>query len=394
MNKFFLKLSFFIVLVFVLFLGSFVFVPENQALAEETEEKIIVYFFYDHACPFCLAADRFLDIMQERYPQIIINRYESHNPRNLELVKRLHQEHQAEQYIGLVPMTFVGENFFLGFDDEFGVGRRIENAIREELNLPSLDPQNELDERNLIRIPFLGERDVAEYSLLALAIVLGFFDGFNICSLGALTLILGLVLTLKSKRKVLILGGLFILVTGVVYGFLIFLWHHFFSLLSAYMRSMQILVGFLALLGGAYFFRQFLRYKKQGLSCEIKKKGISEKLVEKLKNSFTEKSSIITMAGGVLVFAAIVTIIEFPCSAFLPVIFAGILAQAELATSIYLFYIFIFVLFYMLDEFIVFLVAVFTMRIWIASSRFVTWITLLASILLFLLSFYYLFGLF
>ena len=42
-------------------------------------------------------------------------------------------------------------------------------------------------------IPLIGEIDLAKYSLPAQAVVLGFFDGFNVYSLGALVLILGLV---------------------------------------------------------------------------------------------------------------------------------------------------------------------------------------------------------
>jgi len=45
----------------------------------------------------------------------------------------------------------------------------------------------------------------------------------------------------------------------------------------------------------------------------------------------------------------------------------------------------------MLDEIIVFLIAFFTMKIWLASSKIVVWITLLEAIILLALGFYYLF---
>ena len=81
-------------------------------------------------------------------------------------------------------------------------------------------------------------------------------------------------------------------------------------------------------------------------------------------------------------------------AAVVPVAFAGILAQAGLSSFQYLLYISLFVLFYMLDEIIVFLIAFFTMKIWLASSKIVTWAALLESIILFILGAYYLFNIF
>ena len=75
-----------------------------------------------------------------------------------------------------------------------------------------------------------------------------------------------------------------------------------------------------------------------------------------------------------------------------PVAFAGVLAQSGLSTFNYLLYISIFVAFYMLDEIIVFLIAFFTMKIWLASSRVAVWIILAESIILFALGAYYLFN--
>ncbi len=98
------------------------------------------------------------------------------------------------------------------------------------------------------------------------------------------------------------------------------------------------------------------------------------------------------LLANVLLFAAIITIIEFPCSAMVPVAFAGILAQARLPALFYLLYITLYLIFYLLDEIIVFLIAFFTMKVWLTSSKITTWITLTEALILFILGFYYLFG--
>ena len=85
-----------------------------------------------------------------------------------------------------------------------------------------------------------------------------------------------------------------------------------------------------------------------------------------------------------------ITIVEFPCSAAVPVFFAGMLAESGLTGFWYLFYIALFVLFYMLDEVLVFLIAVWTMSIRLSSPKITTWITLIEAIVLLALGLYYL----
>jgi len=156
---------------------------------------------------------------------------------------------------------------------------------------------------------------------------------------------------------------------------------------------MQLIIGVLALGGGIYFFRQFLKFQKQGAVCEIEGgQKIASKFFTKIQKSFKKSKNIFTILSSICLFAAIITIVEFPCSAAVPVVYAGILSQAQTPSFQYIFYIALFVLFYMFDEIVVFLIAVFTTTIWIGSKKFITWITLIEAIMLSLFGIYYLFG--
>ena len=73
---------------------------------------------------------------------------------------------------------------------------------------------------------------------------------------------------------------------------------------------------------------------------------------------------------GVLAFAAVITVIEFPCSAGVPVAFAGLLASRGLDTLTAFGYILIFLLFYLLDEILVFSIAAWKLKIWLTSLKF------------------------
>ncbi len=373
------KKTLFFVLILILFLSFFSLVS--------AQGKIELNFFYSKTCPHCAKEKTFLENeIVSKYSQVELNKLLISE--NVDFLKDFYKEYDVpEAKYGLVPILFIDGNYFLGFNEE--IGEEIEECILSKIE-GEKEPCPSSEKEDIVSIPFLGKIDASKYSLPALSVVLGFFDGFNVCSLGALVLILGLVLALRERRKIFIYGGVFIGTTALIYGLLIVVWHQIFSFLASYLRGMEILIGVLGICGGAYFLREFIRFRKYGPTCQ--NQGNISKFTLKIKKTLQESESIILIIGSLLSFAAIITIVEFPCSAAIPVFFASVLAEAQLPVSLYLLYIAIFVLFYMIDEIIVFLIAFFTMSIRIASPKFTTWITLLESVILFILGFYYLFG--
>ena len=376
-------------LIFIIFVFGSVFFIFDFAFARESPVEI--NFFYSSTCPHCAKEERFLDELQEKYSDIKINRFVISDKDNVELLKKFYKDYNVlPEYYGMVPVTFTNERYFVGFNEE--IGKSIDDCILEcKKDNISKGDVTIIDLEGNISFPIIGKINIKKYSLPALAVLLGFLDGFNVCSLGALVLILGLVLALKSRQKVLIFGGLFILTTALVYGFLIVIWYKIFSFLVPYMRIMEILIGLLGIGGGIYFFREFVKFKRQGPICELSSgKQIMSKFSSKFQNSLQKSGNIFLLLGMVLLFSAIITIVEFPCSAVVPVAFAGVLAQSGLSAFSYLFYIAIFLVFYMLDEIIVFLISFFTMKIWLASNKIMIWFLLAEAIILFGLGFYYL----
>jgi len=364
----------------------------TNVLAQEVE----ISFFYSSTCLHCAKEEKFLDEMEEKYPDLIVNRFSISNSENIRSLKELYAKYEVpKSKYGSVPVTFINDYYFIGFNDS--IGEEIEKCIIDIENSQCDPMEGETTFAGLegeIEVPLLGKIDVQKYSLPALAILLGALDGFNVCSLGALVLILGLVLALKSRKKVLLFGGLFILTTSLVYGTLIVIWYNIFAFFISYLGVMQVLIGLLGIGGGIYFLSEFLKFRKYGPTCEVSPAGgIVSKFSNRFKQSLQESKNIVWLIMSVLLFAAIITIIEFPCSAVVPVAFAGVLAQSGLSTLSYLLYVSLFILFYMLDEIIVFLIAFFTMKVWLSSSKVVTWITLAESIILFILGAYYLFSL-
>jgi len=354
-----------------------------------SKEKLEINFFYSETCPHCAAEQKFLDGIEKKYPEAQVNRYDISNPRSQNLLKELAKKYGAERYIGLAPLTFVGENFFLGFESPEGTGEKIEESILRQVQ--ELEEPSRPDETK-VTFPIIGEIDISRFSLPVLAVIFGFFDGFDICSLSALVLVLSIVLVFRSRLKILFFGGIFILINAITYGFLIILWSRIFSFVGSFLRNMEILIGILAIGGGIYFLRRFWKIRKTGPVCEMETgwgKGIISKSAQKIRELF-ETGKVLSIILGFVIFDIVISFIEFPCSGALPVIFASILNEAGLGSTQYLLYLTIFLFFYLIDELIVFLVAVFTMKIWISSPKFVTWSNFAIALILFLLGFYYL----
>ena len=226
-----------------------------------------------------------------------------------------------------------------------------------------------------------------------LAAVIGTVDGLNVCSIGALILILSLVLSaFKSRKKIMLYGGLFILTTVLVYGILIFAWTALFHALATYIGGINIIIGLAALGGGIFFFKKFIDFYRYGPACEYKSNKYLTKATKKLQKAFSENEKTTLLITGIILFAFIVTLVELPCSFGLPMIYAGVLAAEGLTTTGYIAYVALYLFFYMLIELIIFTIAIITKETVFAESKWITWVYLFGALVLIVLSYSYLIG--
>lgn len=357
--------------------------------AQTGDESVNLYMFSSPTCPHCSDAKSYIAEL-EKNNELNFNFIDYTLSDNLDLARDFYSDYKVpKNYQGLVPVMFVGDRYFLGFNED--IANDLKNyLIKSSNNVLDNNTENKAEHKT-INLPWLGELDVLNFSLPILAIILGTIDGFNVCSLGALVLILGLVIALKSRKRIFMLGSVFLLTTGIIYGLMIFIWHQLFSLLAPYLRSLELVVGILSIAGGIYLLREFYKAYKSGPICSSN--NILSRLAPKVEKIFQNKTNWLLLIGVIMLFSAAITIIEFPCSAVLPVIFSGILVEAGLSQGMALAYISLFLLFYLLDEVIIFIIAVLTMKIKIVSPKFIVFFNLLAAIIFLALGVSYLLGL-
>ncbi len=349
----------------------------------QAEEEVVINFFDDRLCPVCHNAKVFIQELQETYPEIELNIYSISNTQRL---KEVATEHGQEDYRIMAPTITVNGNFFQFRDF---------TSREQKMLIQAIEGEEVEDDCCIINIPFLNiEIDISNWSLPFITVVLGSIDGFNVCSLGALILVLSIVMVLNSKKKIFFYGGLFILTAVIIYGVLVFAWGKLFEILVGQLEILRIIVGLAAFGGGIYFFKEFLRFLKYGPTCQTTNSQIAKKATNKLKQAFEQPGNkIYLLAGSIMFFAAVITLVELPCSIGIPVAFAGILVEAGVPLTAYISYILLYLFFYMLIELIIFSGAVLTKKIWFAGSKAVTWITFVGALVLFYLALHYLIGL-
>ena len=92
-----------------------------------SEEKVTLYFFHGNGCPHCAEEEVFLKELQEKYPDIIIERYEVwYNNRNAELLEKVETAFQVTR--SGVPTNVIGDTIIMGYSDS--IGNQIERAIQ------------------------------------------------------------------------------------------------------------------------------------------------------------------------------------------------------------------------------------------------------------------------
>lgn len=84
-----------------------------------------INFFYKSTCPFCKNEKAFLEELEKKYPGIKINKYEVSSQDSQSLLKDFFNKYRVpEDKQGYIPVTFITEEYFIGFNEE--IGQKIE----------------------------------------------------------------------------------------------------------------------------------------------------------------------------------------------------------------------------------------------------------------------------
>jgi hypothetical protein len=205
---------------------------------------------------------------------------------------------------------------------------------------------------------FIGPVDLTIMSLPAISILLGFLDGFNPCAMWVLITLLTLLINTHDMRKVWVIGGTFLFVSGAVYYLFIAAWLNVF-LLIGYNMWVQKVIGLVAIGGGGFYLYE--AFGKDPNQCKVTNLSARQRTIARMKEVMNY-SAWPAMILGVAILAISVNMIELVCTAGLPAIFTQILAFNNVTDLARYGYIGLYILLYMIDDFVIFAIAVFTLH--------------------------------
>ena len=354
---------------------------------EIKNENITIYLFHSKTCPHCKSEKKFLNNMIDKYKNIVVKYYEVSNKENKKLMQILKEKYDNDR--SGVPFTIIGDNSFVGYSEN--TAYQIEEVIKELeetgdpnsaekiINDPSIDidlSKVKVDE-NIKVIPFLGKIDARKVSLPLISIIIGFVDGFNPCAMWVLIFLISILIGMENKKRAMSLGIIFLVASASVYLFFMLVWitaqKHFNG------EILQKIIGVVAILGALLNLKSFFKKSEDG--CSVADANKKKKIFEKIRK-FTSEKSFILATIGIITLAISVNIIELACSAALPTTYTEILSINNLSSFEYGFYIFLYILFFMIDDIIIFIIAMATMQVKGISNKYTKYSHLIGGIIM------------
>ena len=233
------------------------------------------------------------------------------------------------------------------------------------------------------RVSILGDFNAKSVSLPILSIVLGLVDGFNPCAMWILVFLILMLIEMKDRKKMWILGSAFLLTSALIYLIFMVSWLNVAMILSGIIY-IRIAIGVFALIFGIVNVYRFFKLLKDDVGCDVTDEKKRTKIMTAIRKIVSEKSFGLALIG-IIVLAAGVNLLELLCSLGIPVVFTQVLAINNLNVLHYMIYILLYLVFFMIDDFIVFIIAMTTLKVTGISNRYTKWSHLIGGIFMALL---------
>ncbi len=214
-----------------------------------------------------------------------------------------------------------------------------------------------------IELPFLGKIETEEFSLPVLTLLIALADGFNPCAFFVITVLLATLIVTgvssmtEARKKILLVGGIFIFFSAFFY----FLFMS--ALLNVFKWGQEILIltlfaGAIAVFAGIVNIKDYFYFQK-GISLTLPKSQ-KERFIQRIKN-LSLAESYWALIGSTVIIAATVNIYELLCTFGFPMVYTRILTLRELSSLEYYLYLIFYSLIYVIPLAIIVLIFAITL---------------------------------
>ncbi|MFC1684258.1 thioredoxin family protein [Pseudomonadota bacterium] len=324
---------------------------------------IHLYFFWSTRCPHCQEARPFIELLPEKYPWISLHSGEvygnkEHRRRFVELAELIGISASS------VPTFIWCGQSYAGWDKDSTSGQlllgELAGCYREVYGQdpPGTAPQTAPPEGGtILELPLLGTLDPQALSLPALTLLLGALDAFNPCAFFVLLFLLSLLVHTRSRRRMLLVGGVFILFSGLIYFLFMAAWLNLFALVGG-IKFITLVAGLIAVTMALVNIKDYFWFK-QGASLSISEHNRNNLL--KRMRGLLSAERLPALLTGTVVLAVAANSYELLCTAGFPMVYTRILTLHELPTLGYYAYLGLYNLVYVTPLLLIMLAFVFTL---------------------------------
>jgi len=368
-------------------------------LTANSTEPILIEMFTREGCQHCADEKVFLTDLEKERDDIKVTYYDLANKTNSDIFEKITQLSGISKS---TPVTLIGDTVIQGFNtpDTTGATFRVlidaastqgiytaEEFIAKGGSDSVQETGSICDEDGtacavddlpfFVKIPFIGNVDVKQYSLPVMSSVLGFIDGFNPCAMWVLVTFLLVLVQIGDKKRMFQIAGIFILAEAIMYYLILTFWASAWDWVGLD-NIVTPIIGIVAIGGGFFFLWEW--YSSDG-TCKVTNMDQRAKTKSKVDKLAAAEMTIATILG-ILGLALSVNIIEFACSIGIPQAFTKILDLNGLSFLGKQFYTLIYIIFYMADDFIVFGIALYSIQKIGMVQKYSKWCNLAGGVLM------------
>lgn len=345
------------------------------ALTAIAETAVDLHVFWSLRCPHCLKALPELRQMAAEHPWLHLHDYEiTQSPANLQRFQDMALAHGETAQA--VPTLFYCGHMEVGWPD--AAVQQAELLARLEAcrqGTAAIPPTVE----TTLNLPLLGEIRLADLSLPVLTILLAGLDAFNPCAFFVLLFLLSLLTHQHQRSRMLLIGGIFVLCSGVLYFAFMAAWLNVF-LVVGNLAWITAAAGALALLIGALNLKDYFAFP-HGPSLSISAERQAD-LFQRGRR-LVQSGHLPTMLATTLLLAGVANFYELLCTAGFPMVFTRLLTLREQDVAQHYAYLLLYNLIYILPLLLIVLAFVRTLGSRKLSEREGRLLKLLSGLMMF-----------
>ena len=309
--------------------------PAQPAPAASAPAAAALEVFVRDGCPYCADAKAFLDGVQAQQPELrIVYRPVDRDPVARDALSALSLEHGA--WPPGVPAFHAAGQLIVGFESPETTGQELLRLLQTGTAV----------QQQAVDSALFGTLSAQRLGLPLFTLALGLLDGFNPCAMWVLLFLLSMLVRQNDRRRMALIAGTFVCVSGAVYFAFMAAWLNVF-LAVGLSQPVRLLLAGVALLIGAFNVKDFFALGR-GFSFgipESAKPGLVARMHRLLQARAVAASLL-----GVAALAVVVNLVELLCTAGLPALYTAVLAQQQLGTAAHLAYLGLYIVGYVADD--------------------------------------------